>query len=436
MDRDSSWSGRIGRVWGLNSILRGGDVCKSMGIRHADARLVAARPVILASDNLFDKHYNYDENVRFAHNFVSTPGDRASGASPDRAYDLVPADKVDKKDSRGLYHNNRRPYSMFSDKAEDANRYGDFDNGMGLAIDGAYINKPDEGNRHSMHSRTDRDLDDSDIGMWDLRRDYGPYPYFVRDYMHEAGTPSYFSPNRIISSPGMFGSLPVGTTMPWNGGGEAQIGQPWRTLLFRPNVTGAGTSGLYELHPGGPGDHPANQGAGPPDHYFLDLFWMPVVEPYAISEPLSTGGKINLNYQILPYTNITRSTGLRGVFKSEYMLCVPNRYAWHYKIGVGRGGVPATARLPLAGQPIRGSAQYQESPVHHSRGRNPGAIPGAVRSEPDFPDSLGDLRHPPRPGRDHQADELRRGFGFDRNLHAGARGHGEWLLLERSRRGG
>jgi len=336
MDRDSAWSGRIGRVWGLHNILRSGDVCKSMGIRHADARLVAARPVVLDSDNLFEPHYNYNENTRFAHNFVSTPGTRGSGASPDRAYDLVPADKVDKKDSRGLYHNNRRPYSMFSDKAEVANRFGDFDNGMGLAIDGAYINKPDEGNRHSMHSRIDHDIDGSEIGMWDLRRDYGPYPYFVRDYMHEAGTPSYFSPNRIISSPGMFGSLPVGTTMPW----DDQIGQPWRTLLFRPNVTGAGTNNLYEVHPGGAGDHPANQGAGPPDHYFLDLFWMPVVEPYAISEPLSTGGKINMNYQILPFTNITRSTGMRGVFKSEYMLCVPNRYAWHYKIGVGRGGSP------------------------------------------------------------------------------------------------
>jgi hypothetical protein len=32
---------------------------------------------------------------------------------------------------------------------------------------------------------------------------------------------------------------------------------------------------------------------------------MPVVEPYAISEPLSVAGRVNLNYQIVPFTNIT-----------------------------------------------------------------------------------------------------------------------------------
>lgn len=42
---------------------------------------------------------------------------------------------------------------------------------------------------------------------------------------------------------------------------------------------------------------------------------MPVVEPYAISERFSTAGKINLNYQIAPFTNIKRTTGLRAVLK-------------------------------------------------------------------------------------------------------------------------
>ncbi len=37
----------------------------------------------------------------------------------------------------------------------------------------------------------------------------------------------------------------------------------------------------------------------------MDLFNMPTVEPYAISEPFSTAGKVNMNYQILPYTYIT-----------------------------------------------------------------------------------------------------------------------------------
>ncbi len=36
------------------------------------------------------------------------------------------------------------------------------------------------------------------------------------------------------------------------------------------------------------------------DYLLLDLFSMPVVEPYPISEPLSTAGRINMNYQIVP----------------------------------------------------------------------------------------------------------------------------------------
>jgi uncharacterized protein (TIGR02600 family) len=44
---------------------------------------------------------------------------------------------------------------------------------------------------------------------------------------------------------------------------------------------------------------------------------MPVAEPYAISEPFSTAGKVNMNYQILPFTYITRNTALRAVLSPE-----------------------------------------------------------------------------------------------------------------------
>jgi uncharacterized protein (TIGR02600 family) len=58
------------------------------------------------------------------------------------------------------------------------------------------------------------------------------------------------------------------------------------------------------------------------DYLLLDLFWMPVVEPYAISEPSSTAGRINMNYQILPFTNITRSTSLRACLDSLMLSAV------------------------------------------------------------------------------------------------------------------
>jgi len=99
----------------------------------------------------------------------------------------------------------------------------------------------------------------------------------------------------------MFGSLPTGAlnTPP----------QPWQTLLFCKNPS-AGSS-----HPGFAKIH---------DHVFLDFFTMPVVEPYAISEPFSTAGKVNLNYQIAPFTYITRSTGVRGVMKSTRLMVIPS----------------------------------------------------------------------------------------------------------------
>ena len=69
----------------------------------------------------------------------------------------------------------------------------------------------------------------------------------------------------------MFGSLPTQTL----------DGRPWQTLLFRPAAEPVATP-----HPGSLPPH---------DHYLLDFFHMPIVEPYAISEPFSTAGKVNLD---------------------------------------------------------------------------------------------------------------------------------------------
>lgn len=63
----------------------------------------------------------------------------------------------------------------------------------------------------------------------------------------------------------------------------------------------------------------------------LDLFWMPVVEPYAISDRFSTAGKINMNFQILPFTYIDRSTGIRALLESEMLTAFLNAKAPSYK---------------------------------------------------------------------------------------------------------
>jgi uncharacterized protein (TIGR02600 family) len=61
----------------------------------------------------------------------------------------------------------------------------------------------------------------------------------------------------------------------------------------------------------------------PPDHAFLDFFTMPIVEPYAISEPFSSAGKVNMNYQIVPFTYLVRDTAVRAVLKSVRMMAIP-----------------------------------------------------------------------------------------------------------------
>ena len=139
-----------------------------------------------------------------------------------------------------------------------------------------------------------------------------------------------YSPNRQVPSPIVFGGLlsrPFGS-LP----GGSQKGVPWCTLLFCPNP--AANDDPNYPHPGfgvgsntgagcpGPEDYPPY--STPPDHLLLDDYWMPVVEPYAISEPFSTAGKVNMNYAMVPFGEyIHRSTALHAVLKSTRILAVP-----------------------------------------------------------------------------------------------------------------
>jgi len=171
---------------------------------------------------------------------------------------------------------------------------GDWDSGFSVAPDGPFINKPDEGN-------TFKGVEE---GTASFAGDFLNYvPYFFRHSLQSSNATTFSSPNRIMPSPGVFGSLPT----------ALRTGTPWQTLLFRPQA-------------GHPGQN------SPADHLFLDLFWMPVVEPYAISEPFSTAGKVNLNYQILPFTYIERSTGIQAVLVNERLGTVPNAHAPRLKV--------------------------------------------------------------------------------------------------------
>jgi len=173
---------------------------------------------------------------------------------------------------------------------------GDFDNAPGICRDGPFINKADEG-------------DSGAAGK------YMPYINWRGKTGVGAITTGLFTPNRQIPSAVTLGSLPTGV----------YANRPWQTLLFRPDPSGK--------HPGNKdmsGTGTASPGM-PADHLYLDLFNMPVVEPYAISEPLSTAGKINMNYQIMPFTYLERSTGIRAVLKQEKTGSIPDSLMIKYK---------------------------------------------------------------------------------------------------------
>jgi hypothetical protein len=159
--------------------------------------------------------------------------------------------------------------------------YGDFDNGIPTLPDGPFINASD------------------DVGYWDANGDF-QYWRGMTWAGASATMANFQTPNRKIASPVAFGSLPS----------AAVFDRPWQNLLFRP-VPGVN-------HPGKAGfriDGTSLTGA-PPDYVWLDFFWMPIVEPWAISETFSTAGKINMNYQIAPFSYIRRTTGVQAVLKS------------------------------------------------------------------------------------------------------------------------
>lgn len=281
--------GRLGIIGqnpnaGGKFLLQDYDAVRTFLPKHGDYRLVAGRRDVPAGVFVPHPYALSDPSRRIAANLSTT--DQAG--------------RLPGIDSRGTYLRGvvyptqvspDMPYLDPSDSST-ANFWpdltGDFDTGVSVVTDGPYINKPDEGNARKLGEEV---------------------PYFDAAYHQEAGGETFFSPNRLMPSPGMFGSLPT----------RVLAGDPWQTLLFRPQS-----------------DHPADVShfsgaAAVPDHLLLDFLWMPVVEPYAISDRFSTAGKINMNYQILPFTYIERSTGMRALLKSEKVAAIPKAKVDTYK---------------------------------------------------------------------------------------------------------
>jgi uncharacterized protein (TIGR02600 family) len=165
--------------------------------------------------------------------------------------------------------------------------YGDWDAGPGFAPDGALAGFPDAGTSFSSTTAYES-LSGGEFGDATQR-----------------------SPNALVPSPIVFGSLPAGV----NPAQPAQS-QAWRTLLFCPYPA------CDQAHPGL---------ASPPDFLLLDRFWMPVIEPYGISTRFATAGKINLNDQIAPFTYLHRNTALHALLRGLRIPALSRIYTSTYK---------------------------------------------------------------------------------------------------------
>jgi len=264
----------------IGGLFRDRDVLRTLVPEHGDYRLIAARKYVPKTTFVPHQYYN-TLSQRVAHSF--TEGYQGHNL----LYNSTREGKLAPLSSSQNYHVAYSPDVPYKNPPWGSDSR-DWDHGTGITPDGAYINKPDEGHNAA-----------------------GTVPYFANDWDHEATGPTFFSPNRQATSAAMFGSLPTQVKSGKDAGDRA-----WRTLLFKPSPFNGHIGSL-----------------SPADHLLLDLFWMPVVEPYAISEPFSTAGKINMNYQMVPFTYVKRSTGLMALFQSERVTAIPLTAVGSYKSG-------------------------------------------------------------------------------------------------------
>lgn len=297
----------------------GTDTVRSMVPASGDARMIAAKYEVGAGEWVPHRLWN-DPDQYMAHNFSSYTAGTEPGFDRGKPLTNADTDSVDLS-VRGLPRNvildgsnptgkgaGRTPDMPAMESAAVAmQRYGDFDDSDPGGRVGPFINKADEGN----YSVGDFKFNSTGGGQI-TKKWRSTYFRSSTGARYVAGTTGFFTPNRMVSSPLMMGSLP---SRIWQNDGA------WTNLLFRPHVpyetsvTGGPARASVTSHPGQ---------ISPPDHYLADLFWMPVVEPYAISETFSTAGKINMNYQMLPFTHIRRATALHAAMKGELISAVPN----------------------------------------------------------------------------------------------------------------
>jgi uncharacterized protein (TIGR02600 family) len=277
-------------------LIQPGDISRSVEAA-TDLRVIAG--LVSVRSTFFQPHPAYmlnpanDQGGSHAHNLHFADGTSVYGASgytqliSEAAYsddsDTGPARSAPTSTTSQAFVSMTPP----GQPTTPSSLYGDWDTGPGFAPDGAQINLPDAGSA------------------------LAPGTAYFSLIGGQVGSATRRTPNALVPSPVIFGSLPAGID-PVN----PVDSQPWRTLLFCPNPA------ADTVHPGF---------TTPPDHLLLDNFWMPVVEPYAISTRMATAGKINLNDQIVPFGYLHRSTAFLALLRDLRIPAISTAMASQYK---------------------------------------------------------------------------------------------------------
>lgn len=328
----------------MGKLIFRGDVVRSIELSgplsHGDTRLLSGRkwvPIHQAPDpalpavrqNWFYPHPDYMsapgtvDDGHYAHSLRDGGSPNVLGVW-DNNREMPPNNPrtsplVVRRDNTALrpaIHDFRAAPAVASDQSSAVNasgRPGDFDNGPGLIEDGPYINAPDVNNSANELAAT---------GGW-----------FQRGGQFADEDGFTYSPWRQTASAVMFGSLPTGVY----GVGLNPVDprpQPWQTLLFCPNppsrdpqFTRTGAEPQWQP---GIGDTLRKDHFGfatPRDHLWLEFFRMPVVEPAGYSDNVSTEGKVNMNFQLMPFTWIKRSTAMMGALHGVRVTAIPTTAA-------------------------------------------------------------------------------------------------------------
>ncbi len=213
-------------------------------------------------------------------------------------------------------------------------RPGDFNTGPGIIEDGPYVSLSDFNNGFNQSTARPASTTPTTAGWFERGGVFG----------EENGVT--YQPWRQASSGFIFGSLPTGVY----GHGFDPTPRPWQTLLLCPNPPSRTTTPDQEpkWNTTTSTDRDHFGFSSPRDHLWLEFFRLPVTEPAGFGDAVSTEGKVNMNYQLMPFTWIKRATAMHGALHGVRVTAIPstavgiNAGTEHYK---KPDGTPSTLQF-------------------------------------------------------------------------------------------